>query len=173
MLPDDVWQVTYDGVGKVREGAWVAEPTGVLGLSGWPNGMRGIARSDNLQAGHAETSPRSTVRPAGLTARDQSIGTRSNAPPATCGTSEPLVRDAFDIVSRPPSDTAPARNGCRSPACRRCSAGPRKRPWSRGGHRGLQLRDAQATWVSWIGSILAPVLGYVARNQIASGASAS
>lgn len=64
LLPDDVWEVAYDGAGKVREGAWVAELTGVLGLSGWPNGMRVIARSDDPQAGHAETSPRSTVRPA-------------------------------------------------------------------------------------------------------------
>jgi len=51
LLPDDVWQVAYDSDGEVPEGAWVAELTGVMDLSGWPSGMRVIVRKERPHPG--------------------------------------------------------------------------------------------------------------------------
>jgi hypothetical protein len=41
----------YDVGGQVRPGAWVAEITGILDLSGWPAGMRGIVRKERPHPG--------------------------------------------------------------------------------------------------------------------------
>jgi hypothetical protein len=46
LVPDRVWQPAYDADGQVRDGAWVAEVTGLLDLSGWPPGMRVIVRKE-------------------------------------------------------------------------------------------------------------------------------
>ena len=51
LLPKDVWQVAYDSDGSVRDGAWVAELTGLLDLTGWPKGMRVIARKERPHPG--------------------------------------------------------------------------------------------------------------------------
>jgi hypothetical protein len=50
-LPDRVWEPAYDADGQVRPGAWVAELTGLLDLSGWPEGMRVIARKERPHPG--------------------------------------------------------------------------------------------------------------------------
>ena len=41
----------YDGGGQVRDGAWVAELTGLLDLSSWPKGMRVIVRKERPHPG--------------------------------------------------------------------------------------------------------------------------
>jgi hypothetical protein len=51
LIPDPVWQPAYDADGQVREGAWVAEATGLLDLSSWPAGMRVIARKERPHPG--------------------------------------------------------------------------------------------------------------------------
>lgn len=51
LLPKGVWQVAYDSDGTVRDGAWVAELTGVMDLTGWPRGMRVIARKERPHPG--------------------------------------------------------------------------------------------------------------------------
>ena len=51
LLPDDIWQVAYDSDGSVRDGAWVAELTGLLDLTGWPKGMRVLARKERPHPG--------------------------------------------------------------------------------------------------------------------------
>ena len=51
LLPKQVWQVAYDSDGTVRDGAWVAELTGLLDLTGWPKGMRVIARKERPHPG--------------------------------------------------------------------------------------------------------------------------
>ena len=43
-IPEDVWAPAYDAHDEIRDGAWVAEFTDLLDLSGWPAGMRVIAR---------------------------------------------------------------------------------------------------------------------------------
>jgi hypothetical protein len=50
-LPDRVWEPAYDAAGQVRPGAWVAELTGLLKLTGWPAGMRVIARKERPHPG--------------------------------------------------------------------------------------------------------------------------
>jgi len=50
-IPEDVWTPAYDAHDKVRDGAWVAELTGLLDLKGWPKGMRVIARKERPHPG--------------------------------------------------------------------------------------------------------------------------
>jgi hypothetical protein len=50
-LPGRVWEPAYDAGGQVRPGAWVAELTGLLDLSGWPAGMRVIVRRERPHPG--------------------------------------------------------------------------------------------------------------------------
>jgi hypothetical protein len=50
-LPGRVWEPAYDAGGQVRPGAWVAELTGLLDLSGWPEGMRVIVRRERPHPG--------------------------------------------------------------------------------------------------------------------------
>ena len=51
LIPKHVWQVALDSDGHVRDGAWVAELTGLLDLTGWPPGMRVIARKERPHPG--------------------------------------------------------------------------------------------------------------------------
>jgi hypothetical protein len=61
-LPDTGWSPALDADGDVRDGAMVAELTGLLNLGGWPDGMRVIvcqrtAKSAELRTGEcAEVS---------------------------------------------------------------------------------------------------------------------
>ncbi len=50
-IPDQVWVPAHDSAGEVREGAWVAELTGLLDLTGWPPKMRVIARKERPHPG--------------------------------------------------------------------------------------------------------------------------
>jgi len=50
-IPDRVWEPAYDPGGQVRPGAWVAELTGLLNLSTWPEGMRVIVRKERPHPG--------------------------------------------------------------------------------------------------------------------------
>ena len=51
LIPEHVWQVALDSDGQVRDGAWVAELTGLLDLKGWPPGLRVIARKERPHPG--------------------------------------------------------------------------------------------------------------------------
>jgi Transposase DDE domain group 1 len=50
-IPARAWTPAYDGDGQVRDGAWVAELTGLLDLTSWPKGMRVIARKERPHPG--------------------------------------------------------------------------------------------------------------------------
>ncbi len=50
-VPARVWTPAYDGDGQVRDGAWVAELTGLLDLASWPKGMRVIVRKERPHPG--------------------------------------------------------------------------------------------------------------------------
>jgi hypothetical protein len=50
-IPADGWTPAYDGDGKVRTGAWVADITGMLDTGGWPAGMRVIIRKERPHPG--------------------------------------------------------------------------------------------------------------------------
>jgi len=50
-IPEDVWTPAYDAHDAIRDGAWVAEITDLLDLSGWPKGMRVIVRKERPHPG--------------------------------------------------------------------------------------------------------------------------
>jgi hypothetical protein len=50
-IPARAWTPAYDSDRQVRPGAWVAELTGMLGLSSWPTGMRVIVRKERPHPG--------------------------------------------------------------------------------------------------------------------------
>ena len=51
LIPPDVWTPAYDAHDEIRDGAWVAELTALLDLTGWPPGMRVIARKERPHPG--------------------------------------------------------------------------------------------------------------------------
>jgi len=51
LIPDHVWTPAYDAVDDVRDGAWVAELTHLMDLTGWPPGMRVIVRKERPHPG--------------------------------------------------------------------------------------------------------------------------
>jgi hypothetical protein len=50
-IPEGAWSPALDAEGEVRDGAWVAELTGLLALSRWPAGMRVIVRVERPHPG--------------------------------------------------------------------------------------------------------------------------
>jgi hypothetical protein len=50
-VPADAWTPAYAGDGQVRDGAWVADITGLLDTGGWPGGMRVIVRKERPHPG--------------------------------------------------------------------------------------------------------------------------
>jgi DDE family transposase len=50
-VPAKSWTPAYDGDGQVRDGAWVADITGMLDLSSWPAGMRVLVRKERPHPG--------------------------------------------------------------------------------------------------------------------------
>jgi hypothetical protein len=51
MVPARAWTPAYDSDGGVRDGAWIAELTGLLDLAGPPTGIRVIARKERPHPG--------------------------------------------------------------------------------------------------------------------------
>ena len=51
LIPDDVWTPAYAAVDALRDGAWVAELTHLMDLTGWPAGMRVIVRKERPHPG--------------------------------------------------------------------------------------------------------------------------
>jgi hypothetical protein len=61
-IPASVWTPAYSSDGDIREGAWVAELTDLLNLSGWPKGMRVIAWNCGTAAGPGPRTGSATPR---------------------------------------------------------------------------------------------------------------
>lgn len=51
MIPSAAWSAAIDADDVVRDGAWVADATGLLELTGWPKGMRVIVRKERPHPG--------------------------------------------------------------------------------------------------------------------------
>ncbi len=51
LIPASVWTPAYDAEQTPREGAWIAELTDLVDLSGWPGGMRLIRRKERPHPG--------------------------------------------------------------------------------------------------------------------------
>jgi hypothetical protein len=50
-IPENAWTPAYDAHDQVRDGAWVAELTGLMDLGSWPAGMRVIVRKERPHPG--------------------------------------------------------------------------------------------------------------------------
>jgi hypothetical protein len=50
-VPATSWTPAYDGNGQARDGAWIADITGMLDLSSWPAGLRVIVRKERPHPG--------------------------------------------------------------------------------------------------------------------------
>jgi hypothetical protein len=116
-LPDRIWEPAYDGEGQVRPGAWVAELTGLLDLSSWPEGMPLIVRKERP---HPGARPRFTD-PSGH--RFTCLATKPSAG------SSPTWN--YATAAGPAAKTASAAP--RTPACATCpcTATPRTRSGAR------------------------------------------
>jgi Transposase DDE domain group 1 len=51
LIPEQAWTPAYDADAEIRDGAWVADVTGLLDLSSWPKGMRVIVRKERPHPG--------------------------------------------------------------------------------------------------------------------------
>lgn len=51
LIPENEWQAAIDADGEPRDGAGVVELTGLLDLTGWPDGMRVIVRRERPHPG--------------------------------------------------------------------------------------------------------------------------
>jgi len=51
LIPDQCWMPALDSDGEIRDGAWVAEATGLIDLSNWPEGSRLILRKERPHPG--------------------------------------------------------------------------------------------------------------------------
>ena len=51
VIPEQCWHPAIQTDGELREGAWVAEATGMIDLSGWPEGSRLILRKERPHPG--------------------------------------------------------------------------------------------------------------------------
>jgi len=51
LIPDQCWHPAIEDDGELRDGAWVAEATGLLDLSEWPTGSRVILRKERPHPG--------------------------------------------------------------------------------------------------------------------------
>ena len=58
-----LWQPAYDSDGQIRDGAFVAEATGLLNLTSWPAGMRVIIRKERPHPGAQLTDHRPRRQP--------------------------------------------------------------------------------------------------------------
>ena len=77
-IPDQGWTPAYDADGKVRDGAWVTELTGILDLQTWPPGMRVIIRAERPHPG-------AQLRFTDVDGNRLTAFTRHHHPRATCG----------------------------------------------------------------------------------------
>jgi hypothetical protein len=50
-VPAEAWSPAYNAGGQARDGAWVAELTGLVELTGWPDGARLIVRKERPHPG--------------------------------------------------------------------------------------------------------------------------
>jgi Transposase DDE domain group 1 len=51
LIPQECWHPAVEAGGRLREGAWVAEATGMIDLSSWPEGSRLILRKERPHPG--------------------------------------------------------------------------------------------------------------------------
>ena len=120
-VPAAAWTPAYDGGGQARDGAWVADITGLLDLAGWPAGMRIIIRKERPHpgaqlrftdlGGHRFTAFAPT--PSAASSPASSSGTGSG-PDARTASATPRTPGCATFPSRA---TRKIRSGARSSRC--------------------------------------------------------
>ena len=116
-IPETPWTPAYDADGQVRDGAWVAEATGVLDLADWPDGMAGDREKSARTLAPSCASPTATGCGSPRSPPTPPVG---NCPTSNCATAvAPAARTAS--TSR------------KTPACKtfRCTASIRTRSGAR------------------------------------------
>jgi hypothetical protein len=76
-IPVRAWTAALDSGGQVRDGAWIAEITGMLDLSARPKGMRLIVRK-------GRPHPGAQLRFTDIDGHRALAGGRENRPPMGC-----------------------------------------------------------------------------------------
>jgi hypothetical protein len=157
LLPKRAWTPAYDANDAIRDGAWVAELTGLLDPTGWPKGMRVIARKERpiparscgspTPTGHRlrhqhqprpATRPRAAAPPPSPRRRPDPSreGHRADQPAAARLRTEPdLVRprrprrkpDRLDADPRPDRPPGPPMGTHTAPAATAGDPGPLRR----------------------------------------------
>ena len=61
LLPEQAWTAAYNADGEPRDGAALAEITGLINQSNWPEGMRVIIRCERPIPAHSCGSPITTA----------------------------------------------------------------------------------------------------------------
>jgi len=104
MMAKQVWTPAYNSDGAVREGAWVAELTGMLTLTGWPKCMRVIARKERP---HPGPQLRITDRTGCGSPRSPPTAPAASCPIWSCAAAGPAPRTVF-AAPRTPGAQPPA-----------------------------------------------------------------
>jgi len=107
-ISGEVWQVALDSDGQIRDGAWVAELTGLLDLIGWPPGMRVIARKEPPRGAAAHHRRRRAAR---NRVRDQHRPRAARRPRAAAPPPGPLRRPHLQREGHRAAEPAAARHG--------------------------------------------------------------
>ena len=120
-VPASGWTPAYDGDGQVRDGAWVADITGLLDTGGWPAGLRVIVRKNGPIPVRSCGSPMPTA-----TGSPPSPPTRSAASSRTwnCATGSGHAARTASAAPR-----TPGCGTCHSRGSPRTSCGARSSPW--------------------------------------------
>lgn len=116
-VPADAWTPAYDADEQVRDGAWVADITGLLDLSSWPAGMRVMVRKERPGAqlrftdldGHRFTAFATDARKGQLA--DLDCGTAAGSA-ARSGSAAPRTQSCRHPPQRCPTDHG---HGVRAP----------------------------------------------------------
>jgi Transposase DDE domain group 1 len=158
-IPDQVWTPVYDADGQVRDGAWVAELTGLLDLSGWPKGMRVICRKERPHPG-AQLPLTRRRRPAHHRVRHQHRHRSAPRSRAAAPTPGPCPRTASGWPRTPDCRTCPytasrrirsgawsSRSPPNSPPGCRCSPSPATKP--KGGSRNGSVSGCSPSPPCW------------------------
>jgi hypothetical protein len=120
-LPERVWEPAYDASGQMRPGAWVAGLTGLLDLTGWPDGMRVIVRRERRTQARSCASP--TLADTASPASPPTPNAASSLTWSCATAAAPTARTA---------SAAPRTPGCVISHCtasRRTSSGANLWPW--------------------------------------------
>jgi hypothetical protein len=104
-VPASAWTLAYDGDGQLRDGAWVADITGLLDLESWPAGMRVIVRKERPHPGAQLRFHRHRQAPVHLRHRHQARPARRSrtAPPQARQMRGPHPRRQAHRAAEPPA----------------------------------------------------------------------